>query len=654
MRTRLTAFILLALAICAALWLLHRRQPGVARPDSGAHSEQVPFRDYAPPAADDELAVDRIVSSEELIRELTPRLGRLKRSLLNLKLPDHYSTRIFADQVFVRDLASTPPADPIHSVLRFGITGFAWPLEERAQQHASGNLALWQPLLDELAWFQHLRLHFLRGQFTDQRKNQFESEIALDGLARLSGGRWRAIDAVQQVRWQRVSTADVDGADEWRISDWNMSELRVSDAGRLLFSEALDTLIPDAAARARARFSQHEARLIDWLKHGGDLSVPAQQLPYMPYFQPHTELQHPGVSVVDIDNDGWDDLYVMVRWGRNRLYRNRGNGAFDEVAAKWGLDIDSVSTSGIFADFDNDGDPDLILGRSLERSMLMLNEDGRFVDRSQERMDGPLPYLVASVSAVDYNSDGLLDIYLCTYGLPTGTHTLRDWSNKFLPANQARALQRRYYETDESQRFINLLGPPNVLLVNRGDHFEIAPENDQVALAHNSLQATWADYDADGDPDLYVANDFAPDYLLRNDGAQGFTDVTRDAGGEAMMGFGMGVSWGDYDRDGRLDLYVSNMHSDAGLRITAQVPNLDPRFRRAAEGNLLFRNAGKALGGKVFKLVSGLEASALQVANAGWSWGGQFGDLDNDGFQDIYVSSGHLTAPQQIASGADL
>jgi hypothetical protein len=96
------------------------------------------------------------------------------------------------------------------------------------------------------------------------------------------------------------------------------------------------------------------------------------------------------------------------------------------------------------------------------------------------------------------------------------------------------------------------------------------------------------------------------------------------------------------------------MHSDAGLRITAQVPNLDPRFRRAAEGNLLFRNAGKALGGKVFKLVSGLEASALQVANAGWSWGGQFGDLDNDGFQDIYVSSGHLTAPQQIASGADL
>ena len=170
-----------------------------------------------------------------------------------------------------------------------------------------------------------------------------------------------------------------------------------------------------------------------------------------------------------------------------------------------------------------------------------------------------------------------------------------------------------------------------------------------VAVALNTFQASWADFDEDGDVDLYVSNDFAPDYLLRNDGDAGFKDITREAGGEAMMGFGMGATWGDYNNDGRQDLYISNMYSKAGTRIIDQLPGMDGRFRMSATGNRLFRGVADG-----FELVSGQEPPALQVTKAGWSWGGQFADFDNDGFLDIYVASGFYSAPPEIARDVDL
>jgi hypothetical protein len=116
-----------------------------------------------------------------------------------------------------------------------------------------------------------------------------------------------------------------------------------------------------------------------------------------------------------------------------------------------------------------------------------------------------------------------------------------------------------------------------------------------------------------------------------------------------MMGLGMGASWGDFDNDSRLDLYVSNMFSKAGQRITGQIPGVDSRITKSTEGNLLFRNLGDS-----FRLVSGLGDSDMHVAKAGWSWGGQFADLNNDGYLDIYVSSGYYSAPEEIAEGIDL
>ena len=189
-----------------------------------------------------------------------------------------------------------------------------------------------------------------------------------------------------------------------------------------------------------------------------------------------------------------------------------------------------------------------------------------------------------------------------------------------------------------------------MLLVNRGGgRFELAPENATVGLWRNSLQATWGDYDQDGDPDLFVANDWAPSNLLRNDGAAGFTDVTAEAGA-TWFGFAMGASWGDYDNDGREDMYVSNMYSKAGRRIVAKVPGIQKRFAESAAGNWLYHQVE---GGR-FEQVAGLDPPAMTVMKAGWSWGGRWTDFDNDGFLDLYVLSGYFTAPKELSSELDL
>ena len=148
--------------------------------------------------------------------------------------------------------------------------------------------------------------------------------------------------------------------------------------------------------------------------------------------------------------------------------------------------------------------------------------------------------------------------------------------------------------------------------------------------------------------DVYAANDYAPDNLFRNDGVDGFTDVTVETG-TADLGFGMGATWGDYDEDGRLDLYVTNMYTKAGLRITAQLDWVDPILARAARGNTLLRNTVDG-----FEHVSGLEPPGLLVAAAGWGWGSQFVDLDNDSDLDLYALSGYYTAPSAVELPIDI
>lgn len=598
--------------------------------------------------------VHEIVSSEELILELTPRLKKLNESVMNLRFPDHRSFDLFEDTIVVNDLDS---ADKLMTVQELsGVVGAKiqkWPVQGEDISVRVKERRLWQTLIEGVDYFEQAKFYIIRGNFDSADDRLFDCEMGFSGLARMQNGSWRGIRGKQQVSWRNVidsNNENVNNNDRpWRIYRWHLKDLQITESPRLLFSEVLSRSVISEKDLEPLRNSISEEHLTNYVVNG-TVRLPKEK--YAPYFAITAGMQHPALSVVDIDQDGFDDLYVMVRWGRNMLLHNRGDGTFEDIAPKLGLDIEGVSAAGVFADFDNDGDVDLMLGRTLEPSLYLVNEGGHFVDASQDRVSVPLPYLVTSMSAADYNGDGLLDVYLCTYGFPAdGSVNVESWTSKMLPPEQAREVVNRYTTKEVGyHRFINSIGPPNLLLVNRGGRFEEAPENASVQQYLNSFQATWADFDEDGDPDLYISNDFAADFLFRNDQSAGFTDITLEAGGAAMAGFGMGASWGDYDNDMRQDLYISNMYSKAGMRITAPLDNLDPRFRRSADGNRLFRYRG---GGK-FELVSGTESPGLAVVKAGWSWGGQFVDVDNDSFLDLYVTSGYRTAPEAISMPVDL
>jgi len=601
-----------------------------------------------PSRADERSAqFDEILASEEIILSLTPSLRHLSTDVLNLHLPRLAGRSLFADRVEFTDLA--PGQSPLSSVdlATVSVQSRQWSIAARQQTAAAANLSLWRTLLERIDYFEHARFYFERGNSIDAAR--WEADLAFTAAARIPGGHLLAVEARINTHWRRAdregATAPLDSSNTaWRIERWYLKSLKTHETPQPLFRETLDQALPEEVLQ-RARRSVQEELVVEWgkvLQKGKGSFEPPHVL-----FDISSLYQKPGLSVVDIDRDGFDDLYVMPAWGDNLLLRNQGDGTFEEIAERVGLDLTDNCSSAVFADFDNDGDADVFIGRTLRPSLFFVNENGQFVNRSDAFPSTALPYFVTSISAVDFNRDGLLDVYFSTYAHDDSWDRLQHVL-KLLPAHQAREMMRR---GQQGHRFHDHAGPPNMLLVNRGGgRFDIAdPQSAQLAVWHNTFQSTWSDYDSDGDADLYVANDFAPNNLFRNDGDGQFEDVT-EATGTADIGFGMGVSWGDYDRDGRHDLYVCNMFSKAGHRIMAQIPKLDPRITALAGGNSLFHNRA---GG--FEKVSGTEPPSLLVEKSGWAWGGQFADLDNDSFLDIYSLAGYYSAPEEIAvPAADL
>ena len=584
-----------------------------------------------------------ILDSEETILALTPSLRRLGTDVLNLQLPHLAGAALFAERVTFSDLAESQPGSLV-DLPTVAVQSQEWSVSHEEQSAPAADLTLWRPLLDRVEYFEHAKFYFERGNFLDPQHERWEADLAFSGAARTPAGHLMSVEARVSTHWRRQtyhaeeSPGRTDSsAVAWKIERWQLKSLTTYEARQALFSEVLDQALADAEDRRQARQSIQEELVIEWgrdLLEGKGSFEPPHAL-----FDISSLYQKPGLSVVDIDRDGFDDLYVMPTWGNNLLLHNKGDGTFEEIAAQVGLDLKDNCSSAIFADFDNDGDADAFIGRTLRPSLFFVNENGRFVNRSDTFPPTALPYLVTSISAADFDQDGLLDVYFSTHASDGRQERLREVL-KLLPAAQAREMLRR---REGGHRFHDHSGPPNVLLVNRVQgRFDIAAQNDLLALWRNTFQSTWSDYDDDGDPDLYVANDFAPNNMLRNDGGT-FTDVTEQTR-TADIGFGMGASWGDYDLDGRKDLYVCNMFSKAGHRIMAQIPQLDPRISMLAGGNSLFHNRGAD-----FEKVSGTEPPSLLVEKSGWAWGGQFVDLDNDGFLDIYSLAGYYSAPEEIA-----
>lgn len=579
-------------------------------------------------------AWDKMEVAEDAILELAPEVKRLSRSVLNLQLPDPGSRQVFGDSVTVVDIGAVGRSRN----LALGAVEAKYAENPRSVRSiARQDIALWRTLLDSIALFEFAKFYVIRGRMLDDGTGRLETDVGFEGLARMQSAR-RWIRGQQKVTWTPGPVLK-GGERSWKVVGWRGEGLEAMSVERPLFSEVLDQVVTTDAL-ARARRSIQEEHVLSLLLREKGFRPPG------PLFQVPAFDRQPGIAVTDLNQDGFDDVYIMERWGRNLFFQNLGNGTFEEISNAIGLDIADHTSSALFADFDNDGDLDVFLGRTLLPSLYLANEAGRFVDRS-DRMDGQLPAFASSLSAADYDNDGLLDVYVTTYAASLVSEKAgRKWV-RYLAKDDAAELTR-LLESPEQHAILNRFGPPNVLLKNLGAGRFAQVQGTELRLFKNSYQAAWADYDNDGDVDVYVANDFAPNNLFRNEGSGHFTDVT-EATKTADIGFGMGVSWGDFDEDGKQDLYVTNMYSKAGLRITAQLSKLDPRYALMAHGNTLFRNKPGA-----FERVSGLTRPALLVEKAGWGWGSQFVDLDNDGDLDLYALSGYYTAPSAVESPVDI
>lgn len=598
---------------------------------------------------DDAAMIRALVAAEETTLKLNPKMGVLSKGLLNLRLPGPGTETVFAPSASVSDVGPAPTLTVPGANM---IEARAWPVAPDIQTVT--KVDLWRPMLDAVSWFDHARVFIVNGQHPGGDMFRYEANGGFEALAKMASGEWRSLEGKMKLSWRRAKATTNEPASDWQITGWKTEGMEYRASPRRLFVEALDTALRSPQDAAKLRRSLHYEATVKFYREG-------MKSPPHPYFAPISANQKEGIAVADIDGDGFDDIYITVRIGTNMLLRNLGDGTFREEAAVHGLALPGHTTCALFADFDNDGDLDAMLGRSLLRTAYLENRGGKFYQYASPKH---FPMAVISMAAADYNRDGLLDVYLCTYrpATPTGASSAGgisqvedgsfDWMDEFLSPEQAREYRQRLAENRQRKggSVLDQVGPPNVLLVNRGEgRFEVAPESVKVGLWRNSLQATWGDYNEDGWPDLYVPNDWGTNMLFRNDGPAGFKDVTAEMG-LVFYGFQMGATWGDYDNDGRDDLYVSCMYSEPGRRMTTQIPGLDHQFIECAQGNYLYHQLPN---GK-FQQVAGLEPPAMTVMKAEWSWGGCFTDFDNDGFLDLYVLSGYFTAPKEVSSELDL
>ena len=336
--------------------------------------------------------------------------------------------------------------------------------------------------------------------------------------------------------------------------------------------------------------------------------------PKISNIEPHVAALGAGVSVADFDDDGWPDLYFTnSRFGEpNALYRNRHDGTFEEVAASAGLaDVnragEGVSMGSVWGDFDNDGREDVLVYR-YGYLALFRNVDGRhFQDVTQS---AGLRRWVNSNGAMwfDYDRDGLLDLYVGAYF----RSEIDLWN---LTTTQ---IMHDSFEFADN-------GGKNILFHNLGNgKFEDVTDQLGVGSTRWTLAVASADFNEDGWPDIYLANDYGPEELYLNDHGKRFTLVNAGLSKESKSG--MSVALGDVMNRGRLDVYVTNI-SERGYLFQ----NNNLRLNRMTDG------------GRFVNVAEG------EVADAGWAWGAQFGDLNNDGSNELFVANGFISADRNTS-----
>jgi len=331
------------------------------------------------------------------------------------------------------------------------------------------------------------------------------------------------------------------------------------------------------------------------------------------HIMPQVASMGAGVSIVDFDRDGWADIYVTNSGeaSKNALYRNLTDGSFKDVAAEMGIaDVNQpgtgVSMGAVWGDYDNDGYEDLFLYK-WGRPELFHNDAGQRFTRVTDKAN--LPAWVNANTAIwfDYDRDGRLDLFLGGYY----AEDVDLWNlktTKMMPESfeYARNGGRKY------------------LFHNLGDgSFEEVSQKLGIETRRWALAAVAADLRGTGYPDLFIANDYGISELFFNDGKR-FREVGKQTGVGFSPKSGMNASMADVFNNGKYAIYVSNI-SEEGVLI--QGNNLWVPREGTAGDSLKFDNL----------------ARAMDVEMGGWSFGAQFGDLNNDGTLDLYLVNGYIS-----------
>lgn len=341
-----------------------------------------------------------------------------------------------------------------------------------------------------------------------------------------------------------------------------------------------------------------------------------------------------GVAWIDYDNDGWDDLFLLnlssdpakepdstyPAANRSALYRNRGNGTFENVSSQSGLDL-AVQGMGVTAgDYNSDGWQDLFVSTYGENILLRNNTDGTFADVSSEAGIDSIKGYWAGASWSDYDRDGDLDIYV------TGYVKYIDFglTDEDLAAEEPPSINPSSFRPER-----NLLYRNN----GNGTFTEVASQVGVANASGRSLSASWVDVNNDLWPDLYVANDVSDNvlYINRQDGT--FEDFSHSAHVADYRG-AMGIATGDWDTDGDMDLFVTHwIAQENALYTNRWIDTLQSRNR----GSLQFKDDSA---------IHGLGQSSLDYV----SWATSFADFDLDGRLDLFVINGStFQYPEQPA-----
>ena len=359
-----------------------------------------------------------------------------------------------------------------------------------------------------------------------------------------------------------------------------------------------------------------------------------------------------GVAIGDYNNDGLMDIFLSRQQDGGRLYKNLGEMKFKDVTKTVGVfDKNMWSTGVSFVDINNDGWVDLYVCGFESTNKLYINNKGYFEEKAKSY---GLDFKGASVmmAFADYDNDGDLDAYLLTNRIKMGTDSLmanliRDNSGKLQVKEEYKELGYFLDRPGNIPALINA-GQYDYLYKNENGYFvDVTIESGIGRNPYYGLSATWWDYNDDGMPDLYVANDFmGPDHLFQNlgldkNGIVKFKDITSEAIPYTPW-FSMGADYSDINNDGKMDLMASDMagsnHYRDKLSMGAMTgPDSEAWFLNFPDPpqymrNMVYLNTGT----NKFMEVAYLSG----LATTDWTWTVKFGDLDNDGFEDVYFTNG--------------